>query len=104
MSNDAYVVGHKFVVASVASGGTGGHADQSGVGQQVVDGSLLDRTGIVVRLIQQNGVSDRRLQRSSDLLDESSDRLAAEAVDQFAEFLARVGRHGLCSINNPWSS
>ena len=59
-----YVMGDEFIVASVASGGAGSHADQSGTRQKIVDGTLLNGARVVVRLVQQDSVSDRWLQWS----------------------------------------
>ena len=59
-----YVVGDEFIVASVASGGAGSHADQGSTRQQVVDGTLLNGARVVVRLVEEDGVGDGRLQWS----------------------------------------
>jgi hypothetical protein len=48
-----------------------------------------------MRLIQQNGVGDGWLERTSQGLDERSNRITTESMDQSAEFVAIASRHSL---------
>ena len=86
---------NKFIVASITASCATGHINERCAGQQIVDGSFLDWRRIVVRLIKENGVSNGRLQRPCQWLDEGADRFTTVSMDQSSKFVAVTRRHSL---------
>jgi hypothetical protein len=81
LRDDMDVVGHHLVITLVGAAGAAGHADQGRAGQEVVARPLLKGAGVVVGLVEEDGVGHAGNERAMGRLQEGTDRLAAKPLN-----------------------
>ena len=78
LGDDVDVVRDELVVAAIGAGGAARHVDEGGGGDEVVEGALLARRGVVVGLVEEDRVRHARDERTIARLNERSHGFSTE--------------------------